>query len=90
LRGFDRSKREVAVFRLIVTLLALTLGASNAFAASRWNGAGWYQVSDDPDRIQIIAGPFSDEGTCKATLPADNADFEYYCNYLEARPSWDV
>lgn len=78
------------MLRIVVVMLALVVGASPAWAAPKWNGAGWYQISDDPDRIKILAGPFGDQDTCNATLPANDQDAEYYCSYLEARPSWDV
>lgn len=77
------------MLRLIVVLLALVGASTAAFAASKWNGAGWYQIADAFESAEIIAGPFSDKDACNATLPANDQDFDYYCNYLDARPSWD-
>jgi hypothetical protein len=37
----------------------------------------------------LVNGPFVDEATCKANLPADDDDSIYSCEYLSERPDSD-
>ncbi len=74
----------------IVFVIALCAGAAAANAADlHWNGAGWYGVADDYDWAWIISGPYQDKASCDASLPADNEDADYDCEYLSTKPGWD-
>jgi hypothetical protein len=77
------------MIRSTVACLLLVCAAAAATAAAKWNGAGWYQIEDVFDDGWIIAGPFSDKGSCDASLPADDEEAEFYCEYLASQPSWD-
>lgn len=78
------------MLRPIVVLLALSLSATTALATN-WNGVGWYQAWRDAegDYGGIEAGPFPDEATCKATLPANYHDHIFYCDYYAKPSDWD-
>jgi hypothetical protein len=73
----------------MVAVLALAACATMALAASKWSGAGWYQIEDLGDYGGIYAGPFATKEACEATLPTDDEEAAYYCQYLETKPSWD-
>ena len=74
------------------TILALMFvaGIGSAVAADlHWNGAGWYGIADDVDWGWIVTGPYSDEQSCKASLPQNYDEVEHYCEYLATKPAWD-
>lgn len=75
---------------LIVAFLAamLILGPV-ADAAPVWTAPGWYQIADTIVGPFVWKGPFASEDECRATLPEDEEDAEYTCEYLSERPSWD-
>lgn len=70
------------MLRSIVAALALAVCAAAALAAPKWNGAGWYQIEDMAIDAWIYLGPYASEDACKATLPANDDEAEYYCQYL--------
>ncbi len=78
---------------VIAAALAATLvlsGAPNAYAETvQWNGAGWYGMDGNLYWEELVNGPFVNEATCKANLPADNDDSVYFCEYLSERPNRD-
>ena len=74
--------------KCLALLLAAGIAAAHA-AEVHWNGAGWYGIADAVDFGWIEAGPYQDKASCEASLPADDADVEYYCEYLAAKPAWD-
>jgi opacity protein-like surface antigen len=78
---------------LIAAALAAALalsGAPSAYAAAvQWNGAGWYGIDGNLYWEVLVNGPFVDEATCKANLPADDADSTYFCEYLSERSDRD-
>ena len=78
---------------MITAALATTLvlsGASSAYAeAVQWSGAGWYGIDGNLYWEVLVNGPFVDEATCKANLPADDDDSIYSCEYLSERPDSD-
>ena len=76
------------------TILGVLFAACIAAAAAaegdvHWNGAGWYGVADEGDWGWIVSGPFQDQASCDAGLPADTAELEHYCQYLATKPGWD-
>ena len=79
---------------VVAAALSAALFLSGAWRASaaedvHWNGAGWYGIADVIEWGWIVSGPFADEDSCKATLPADDDETKYYCEYLSERPDWD-
>jgi hypothetical protein len=76
--------------RLIAASLAATLALSSAaVAAPVWTAPGWYQVADTIVGPFVWKGPFATEDDCRATLPENEEDADYSCEYLSERPSWD-
>ena len=77
--------------RKFLPLCGLTLFfTASALAAAKWNGAGWYQVSDMVMvGNQIERGPYESKDLCLATLPENQKDIDYSCMYLSERPDWD-
>ena len=73
---------------LLLTLAPLVLAAV-AHAAPGWTSPGWYQMADTIVGPFVWKGPFADEDSCKATLPPNEDDADYSCEYLNERPSWD-
>lgn len=70
----------------------LLSGASRAYAEDvHWNGAGWYGIDGNLYWEMFVNGPFVDEASCKANLPADvDGDGSvYFCEYWDERPDWD-
>lgn len=74
--------------KLLITALAV-LAATTAHAAPVWTQAGWYQVADTIVGPFVWAGPYADQATCEASLPPNEEDADYMCEYLAERPSWD-
>jgi hypothetical protein len=78
---------------VIAAAWSVTLFLCGALSASaegmHWNGAGWYGIDGNLLWEVIVNGPFVDEASCKANLPADNADSVYVCEYWSERPDWD-
>ncbi len=66
-------------------LLALPVAAAEV----HWTSAGWYQVEDVDIDGWIYGGPFSTEADCKSTLPPDDDEATFYCEYLASKPAWD-
>jgi hypothetical protein len=75
--------------KAIAIVAGLIVAATAAAAASKWTAAGWYQVADDFVDAWIHAGPFGDKASCDATRPPNDKDADYYCVYLDSKPSWD-
>jgi opacity protein-like surface antigen len=74
----------------IVLALVFVAGIAGATAAElHWNGAGWYGVADAIEFGWIETGPYADKASCDASLPADDEEVEYYCEYLATKPAWD-
>jgi hypothetical protein len=77
----------------IAAALAATLflsGTSSAHAEGlQWNGAGWYVTADNFGGVWLLNGPFADEASCRANVPADDDDAIYGCAYLRERPDLD-
>jgi hypothetical protein len=72
--------------RIVVVWIALS-SAAIAFAAENWNGPGWYRTLEMPGGAAVEAGPFSDEESCRATLPTDEHRRQYsFCRYFETNP----
>jgi hypothetical protein len=78
---------------LLTTFAVILLLVGSAGAATKWNGAGWYQVGEDlfNGNVFVHAGPFGDERSCVATFPpiTENDFYDYTCEYLVSRPAWD-
>ena len=78
---------------LIATSVSASVIAATCAAASaaevHWNGAGWYGIEDVVDWGWIISGPYADQASCEAPLPADDDESEFYCEYLSEKPAWD-
>jgi hypothetical protein len=65
-------------------------GASIAYAQDvHWSGPGWYGIRGNLYWEAFVNGPFVDEASCKANLPADDDDSVYLCEYWSERPDWD-
>lgn len=81
--------RKAALALTALASLALSLAAAGAEPV--WTTPGWYQVGDTiVGPVMLLGGgPFADEDTCKATLPPNEEDADYTCDYLTERPSWD-
>jgi hypothetical protein len=76
--------------RLLVAAAVASLALSFAAqAAPVWTAPGWYQVADTIVGPFVWKGPFATEADCKATLPENEEDADYFCEYLTERPSWD-
>lgn len=76
--------------RTILCALIVVAAASPAAAAVvHWTSPGWYQIEDLEVDGWIYAGPFSTEADCKSTLPTDDEEATYYCEYHATKPAWD-
>lgn len=60
-----------------------------AAAAPVWTAPGWYQIADTIVGPFVWRGPFATEADCTATLPPNEEDADYTCEYLSERPAWD-
>ncbi len=83
------STKSYIVAATLTAALSLFVGTSVSAEVVHWNGAGWYGVADVVDWGWIINGPFADEQSCNAQLPANDDETEYYCEYLGEKPGWD-
>ena len=81
-------KSMIALVSLALTGLALSVAAANA--TSLWTTPGWYHVADSIVGSFVWSGPFSDEGACIASLPPNEPDVDFVCEYLAELPSWDT
>jgi len=75
------------------SLLALAaLGfAATALADPVWSRPGWYGVDEVSDGSKLMfAGPFDDEGSCKAVLPDDDIVDKFHCQYFDQQPDFDL
>lgn len=78
------------MIRRMVLAVLFAAGVSAAAAADvHWNGAGWYGIADAIDFGWIETGPYQDKESCNASLPDDDDEVEYYCEYLATKPNWD-
>jgi hypothetical protein len=77
------------IMRIAASLLAALALAGTAHAVPVWTAPGWYQVADTIVGPFVWKGPFASEPDCRATLPPDEEDAVYTCEYLNERPSWD-
>jgi len=75
--------------RLAAACLAAFLFAAAAFAAPVWTAPGWYQIADTIVGPFVWRGPFASENDCRATLPPNEEDADFTCEYLSERPDWD-
>ena len=73
--------------KLLVAALAALVAVANA--APVWTSPGWYQVADTIVGYFVWAGPFADQAACEATLPPNEEDADFMCEYLNERPTWD-
>ena len=76
-------------------LAAIAVAAScalafSAQAAPAWTAPGWYQVADTIFGPMVWRDPFATKEDCEATLPENEEDADYLCEYLADRPSWDT
>lgn len=76
------------------TRLALAAAASLALCAAAlatpaWTAPGWYQIADTIVGPFVLKGPFASESECRETLPPNEEDADYNCEYLNERPMWD-
>jgi hypothetical protein len=74
--------------RVVFLVLAFVAFSTAAFA-KRWSEPGWYQISDGLIGIFIYGGPYSDEDSCRRTLPRADQHSSFTCDYLFERPSYD-
>jgi hypothetical protein len=89
LEGFIMSLKSLLV-AVSISAAALVAARGDAMAAEvHWNGAGWYGIEDVVDWGWIISGPYGDQASCEAQLPADDEESEFYCSYLAEKPAWD-
>lgn len=76
--------------RLCTALVAASfMFATAAFAAPVWTAPGWYQIADTIVGPFVWKGPFASEGECRQTLPPNDEDADFTCEYLNERPVWD-
>lgn len=75
--------------RILLTAMALLLGATAAFAKPAWNGPGWYQVAGTIDGLFLRAGPFASKADCRASLPSNDEEAFYLCEYHTTQPDWE-
>lgn len=76
--------------RLWTALAAVSFAfATAAVAEPVWTAPGWYQTADTIVGPFVWKGPFASESECRETLPPDEEDAVYTCEYLNERPSWD-
>lgn len=75
--------------RTLIVAAALLIAATAAQAAPVWTAPGWYQIADTIVGPFVWKGPFADQSSCEATLPPNEEDADYSCEYLAERPSWD-
>jgi hypothetical protein len=75
--------------RTALLMLTFFAAAGAAMAAPGWSAPGWYQVADTVVGPFVWAGPFPSKEDCERTLPANEEDADYVCEYLSERPSWD-
>jgi len=73
---------------VLIAAASIALAAA-AVAEPKWTSPGWYQVADTIVGPFVWAGPFADQQSCQASLPANEEDADYTCQYLNERPSWD-
>jgi len=77
--------------RLLAAAAAASLALSlAAHAEPNWSAPGWYQVADTIVGPFVWKGPFASKEDCEATLPENEEDADYMCEYLSERPSWDT
>ncbi len=69
--------------------LALAGAASSPVRADgSWTGPGWYlEESESGFDETLLSGPYADEAGCNAVRPADNEDYNYYCEYEGTDPT---
>jgi hypothetical protein len=65
------------------------LFAVAAWAKPGWTEPGWYQMADTILGPFVWKGPFPDEASCRSSLPPNEDEADYDCEYLKERPSWD-
>lgn len=82
-------KEGASRMRAIASFAAALLFAAAAQAAPVWTAPGWYQVADTIVGPFVWRGPYASEPDCRATLPPNEEDADYTCEYLNERPSWD-
>jgi len=75
--------------RIILAATVLLLSMTAALAKPVWNGPGWYQVAGTVVGLFLRAGPFASKADCKASLPRNDADAFYLCEYHATRPDWE-
>jgi hypothetical protein len=80
-------RTRTALAGLVLAILTL---ATAAHAAPVWTVPGWYQTADTIVGPFVWKGPFADEASCRAELPANDEEAEFTCEYLAERPSWDT
>ena len=73
---------------LVIAVASLALSVA-AVAEPKWTSPAWYQVADTVYGWVLLAGPFADQQSCQATLPANDDEADYMCQYLNERPSYD-
>ena len=73
----------------VTALVAAVFAAAAAHATPLFTSPGWYQLADTIVGPFVWKGPFADEESCKASLPPNEEDADYTCEYLNERPSWD-
>jgi hypothetical protein len=82
---------EIRPMRLAFVALAAAslLFAAAANATPVWSAPAWYQIADTIVGPFVIKGPFAGESECRETLPPNEEDADYTCEYLNERPVWD-
>ena len=73
----------------VSALAAAVFAAAAAHATPVWTQPGWYQTADTIVGPFVWKGPFADQSSCEASLPPNEEDADYACEYLTERPSWD-
>ena len=77
---------RLAVIALAAASLAI---AAVAQATPVWTTPGWYQIADTIVGPFVWKGPFASESDCRETLPQNEEDADYDCEYLNERPDYD-
>lgn len=75
--------------RLLFIAVLSVIAAAAASAAPVWTSPGWYQVADTIVGPFVWKGPFATKEDCEVTLPPNEEDADYDCEYLSTQPSWD-
>lgn len=75
--------------RLLFIAVLSVLAATSAWAKPTWTSPGWYQVADTIVGPFVWKGPFASKEECDASLPPNEEDADYACEYLATQPSWD-